>query len=210
VSCSLVCISRASGAGGEEVGRLVAERLGFLFVDEELISRAAARGGIDPETVADVENRKPMFAGLLDYLGEGGAVLATAPLAPRGAEPPSEVVRAFIRDAIHEVAERGNAVIVAHAASYALGASAQTLRVLMTASPQTRSKRLAAADGLGEKEAARTIRRSDAERVDYLKRFYKVGQELPIHYDLVINTDMLSIDQASALIVQAATDQPPR
>ena len=30
-----MCISRSSGAGGEQVGRLVADRLGFVYVDEE-------------------------------------------------------------------------------------------------------------------------------------------------------------------------------
>jgi uncharacterized protein len=205
VARSIVCISHAWGAGGEEIGRLVADRLGFLFVDEELISRAAARGGIDPETVADEERRTPMFGGLLDDLSEADVrVLATAPESLLKEEPPSEAVRAFIRDAIGEVAERGNAVIVAHAASYAVGARPQALRVFVTAPRETRSKRLGAANGLSDAEAARTIKRSDAERVDYLKRFYGVGQELPIHYDLVINTDTLSIDEAAALIVQAA------
>lgn len=210
MSRSVVCISHASGAGGEEVGRGVAERLGFLFVDEELIARAAARGGIDPETVADEERRKPMFARLLDYLAEGGAgVLATAPTALRTDEPPSEAVRAFIRDAIHEVAKRGNTVIVAHAGSYAVGAGPEVLRVLITAPRETRSKRFAAANGLSDDEAGRAIKRSDSARVDYLKRFYGVGQEHPTHYDLVINTDTLSAEQASTLIVQAATDRPP-
>jgi hypothetical protein len=30
--------------------------------------------------------------------------------------------------------------------------------------------------------------------------------ELPIHYDLVINTDALSLEQAAALIAQAVSD----
>src|SRR5688572_5437508 len=33
------------GAGGEEVGRLVAEALGFDYVDEDIVARAAERGG---------------------------------------------------------------------------------------------------------------------------------------------------------------------
>lgn len=203
MSRSVVCISHAWGAGGEEVGRLVADRLGFLYVDEEVISNAAARGGIDPEAVAGEERRKPMFAGLLDYLTQADP--AVVALAPANVEPPSEAVRTFIRDAIHEVAERGNAVIVAHAGSYAVGAGPHALRVLITAPRETRSKRFAAANGLADDEAGRTIKHSDATRVDYLKRFYGVGQELPTHYDLVINTETLSADEASALIVRAAT-----
>jgi cytidylate kinase len=55
-------------------------------------------------------------------------------------------------------------------------------------------------------EATRFIKKSDAGRVDYLKRFYGVSVELPIHYDLVINTDALSVEQAAALIAQAVGD----
>lgn len=201
---SVVCISRAWGAGGEEVGRLVGERLGFVYVDEQIISRAAERGGIDPETVADQERRKPLFAGLLEYLGEGGGAFATAPVSPRWEEPSSEAVRAFIRGAIHEVAERGKAVIVAHAASHAVGAGPETLRVLITASPETRASHLAETDGVDESTAAKTVRSSDTARADYLKRFYGVGTELPTQYDLVINMDTLSAAQAADLIVQAA------
>jgi hypothetical protein len=42
----VVCISHATGSGGGEVGRLVAERLGFLYVDDEIVAQAAAKGGI--------------------------------------------------------------------------------------------------------------------------------------------------------------------
>jgi Cytidylate kinase-like family len=208
VSRSLVCISRAWGAGGEEVGRLVAYRLGFFFVDDQIITRAAELGGIDPEAVVDEESRKPLFAGFLDYLTEGGAALALAPVPPVWDEPPSDAVRSFIRDAISEVAQRGNAVIVAHAASHAVAPGGDVLRVLITASPETRAQRLAAADG-GDEDPVKTIRRSDAARADYLKRFYGVREELPTHYDLVINTDTIPVDEAVALIVQAAADQPP-
>ena len=200
----MVCISRAWAAGGEEVGRLVAERLGFGYVDEEIISRAAERGGIDPGTVADQERRKSLFAGLLSSMGESGGTFGTPPVTPAWDEPASEAVRAFIREAIDEVAARGRAVIVAHAASHAVGAGPETLRVLITASAEQRAKRLAETDGVDQAEAARTIRSSDAARVDYLKRFYGV-RELPTHYDLVVNTDTLSTDQAAGLVLQAAT-----
>ncbi len=207
MSRSVVCISRAWGADGEEVGRLVAERLGLLFVDEEIITLAAARGGIDPERVVDQERRKSLVTRWLEYLGEAGAPLDGMPVRPDWNEPPSEAVREFIREAIHEVAERGDVVIVAHAAAHTVGAGTDVLRVWITASPETRSQRLAAADGLSAEEAAKTIKSSDAARADYLKRFHGVAQELPTQYDLVINTDALSTDRAAALIVQAATDQ---
>jgi hypothetical protein len=38
----------AAGAEGERIGSLVAERLGFRYVDEEIITRAAEKQGVDP------------------------------------------------------------------------------------------------------------------------------------------------------------------
>ena len=204
MSRNVVCISRAAGAGGEEIERLVADLLGFLYVDEEIIDLAANRAGIDAEQVADEERRKPLFAGLLDHLADGGSTVLASPPAPP--EIPSEAVRAFIRDAIDEVAARGRAVIVAHAASYSVGPDRQPLRVLVTASRETRARRVGTAEGLEEREATSLIKKSDAGRADYLKRFYGVAVELPIHYDLVINTDALTMQEAAALVAQAASD----
>ena len=45
---------------------------------------------------------------------------------------------------------------------------------------------------------------SDAARADYLERFYGVEPELPTHYDLVVNTDVLTVEQAAAAIALLA------
>ena len=73
----------------------------------------------------------------------------------------------------------------------------------MTASTPTREQRVAKMLGVDPKEAARTLKRSDANRADYIKRFYNVTEELPTHYDLVINTDKIGPDEAARLIVHA-------
>jgi hypothetical protein len=41
-----VTISHATGAVGESIGRSVAERLGFRYVDEETIEIAARKHGL--------------------------------------------------------------------------------------------------------------------------------------------------------------------
>jgi len=48
------------------------------------------------------------------------------------------------------------------------------------------------------------VKESDAARRDYLKRFYGV-EESPTQYDLVVNTDALSFDQAAELVATAAS-----
>jgi cytidylate kinase len=204
---TVVCISHAAGAGGEEVGRLVAERLGFLYVNEEIVARAAAKGGVDAADVADEERRKSLAARALNAIAQGGgeawALGAVGPLSSRE-ELDSDDIRSLIRETIEQTAARGKAVIVAHAASYAIGHGDGVLRVLVTASPETRTTRVAEAEGLDQAAAARAVKESDAGRADYLKRFYNVREESPTHYDVVLNTDALTVEQAAELISQAA------
>jgi cytidylate kinase len=204
---TVVCISHAAGAGGEEVGRLVAERLGFLYVNEEIVARAAAKGGVDAADVADEERRKSLAARALNAIAQGGGEAWTlGAVGPLGSpeELDSDDIRSLIRETIEQTAARGKAVIVAHAASYAIGHGDGVLRVLVTASPETRTTRVAEAEGLDQAGAARAVKKSDAGRADYLKRFYDVREESPTHYDLVLNTDALSIEQAADLIARAA------
>src|SRR5206468_10497494 len=107
VTCSVVCISHASGAGGDEVGRIVAERLGFLYVDEEIIARAAAKGGIDQDDVADVERRRSIAARLLEAIAQAGGSEAWALASPppsAGEQLRSADVRALILETIEQTA----------------------------------------------------------------------------------------------------------
>ena len=46
----VVCISHATAAGGEAVGRLVADQLGVLCLDNEIVAQAAARAGVGRPT----------------------------------------------------------------------------------------------------------------------------------------------------------------
>jgi cytidylate kinase len=94
-------------------------------------------------------------------------------------------------------------VIAAHAASLTLAARGDVLRVHVTASPETRQRRLAEELQIDEREAVRVMKRSDAGRADYLRRFYGIDAERPTHYDLVINTDKLTPEDAGRLVVDA-------
>lgn len=185
------------------VGRAVAERLGFRYVDNEVIEQAAEWADLAPAFVADVERRKPLLARMLGSVFDEGA----APRLPGGGAvrslPTDADLRQLIGSVLDSFADEGSAVIVAHAASFAL-AGRDVLRVLVTASEKARAIRLATANKIDENEAARQIAKDDAARQDYLKRFYGIDRELPTHYDLVINTDVLAADQAADAVVAAA------
>lgn len=201
-----MCISSEDGSGAPETAQLVASSLGLRIIDEDIVTRAAVEAGVEAEVVADVEKRKSRLVRLIEGLGSAGmgAGYVTAPLDGSAyGQPVSDELRGLIRTVIEETAAAGDAVIVSHAASLALAEHPEVLRILLTASPRTRAERVAATLGVDEGEAERLLRRSDAGRADYIKRFYGVGAELPTHYDLVINTDRLAPEDAARLIVDA-------
>lgn len=189
---------------------MVAGRLGFRVMDEEIVLRAAAKEDLDPDVVADAERRKSFLERLFGDasaaagidLGAGQVAVA---LSPEAHGIPLEArSRDLIREAIRDTAEQGNVVIVSHAASYALAGRPGVLRVLVTASPGVRAGRLATDLGLDAHEGEKAARASDAARADYLKRFYGVEREAPTDYDLVVSTDLLRPEQAADAIARTA------
>jgi cytidylate kinase len=151
--------------------------------------------------VADAERRRSFVGRVL------GGRQASNPVVPTKLEgrmlPGDDELRLLIKQVLASIANEGSVVIVSHAASFALSGP-EVLRVLVTASPGTRARRLAAARDVDLSAAQRQIKQEDAGRADYLKRFYGVTHELPTHFDVVVNTDVLSPDRAGEVVVAAA------
>lgn len=221
---SVICISATDGANAVEVARAVGEATGFPVVDEEIVIRAAAEAGVDRQAVVSVEHRKTMLAKLLDRAVQGagatepdyvrssdeqieGSTLGVQLSRGSGTSRPSEELRGLIRSAIDEYMAAGDVVILHHAASQSLAGRERVLRVLVTATASTRSARLAETLNVDSKHADSLVKKGDGNRADYLKRFYGIDHELPTHYDLVVNTDHLTPEQAAELIAGAA-DSP--
>jgi cytidylate kinase len=201
----IVTIAHATGAGGDWIGRSVATALGFRYVDEEIIQLAAHRHGLDTELVADAERRKSLLDGILADIASGPLLdPAGMSLLPPQAFVTREDMQSLIVDAIKETADRGQVVIVSHAAGIPLAGRPDVLRVLITASFPMRAKRLAEATRSKAVDAERSLKESDAGRASYFSRFYGITHELPTHYDLVLNTDVLQPEEASDIVIGAA------
>ena len=185
---------------------MVADQLGFLYVDNEIVAQAAARAGVGPAEVADAERRRSLIMRALDAIAQGDGetwTMSTVGLPRATIQLGRYDLLALIREAIEQAAARGDVVIVAHAASHVV-AREDALRVFVTASADRRATRLAELQGIDADEARRQIKDADAGRRDYLKSFHSVDQEAPTHYDLVLNTDVLRIEEAARVISRAA------
>jgi cytidylate kinase len=200
----VICLSRTLGAGGEAVAADVAQRLGYRYYDDEILAMAAEKAGVSHGEVARSERSQPVVNRVLDILAttpmisEGGYI---APAQPNLKLSYSHVIEQVIR----ELAEAGDAVIVAHGASHPLAGRADVMRVLVTASFDGRVERLVAQDGIDVAKAKKSVEESDRERARYLERFYKVKHESPTQYDLTINTDAVSTADAVNIVLAAAS-----
>ena len=211
---SVICIARSLGAGGEEAGRAVAEKLGYRYVDDEIIDRAAERAGVSRDTITKAERPPGLLSRIVDGLGASAANEATlAFLAGSSAyvpvqrewSPQAELsYEELIQQVIIEVANQHKAVIMAHGAAVCLRGRAEALRVLVTAPPETRAQRLEQQGGIAKRAAEKAVSSSDRARRDYLWRFYAVRQESPMYYDLTLNTDALSPGDVATIIIEAA------
>ena len=201
--CKVISISRALGAGGEEIARDVAARLGFRFVDEEIVASAAKKAGVSPDKMAKIERTPPLIQRILQQMG-------TTAVEPAGYVPPPAHTlpgyEALIEQVIRETAAQGNAVILAHGASFPLAEAGGVIRVLITGSPESRAARLSAQGKVDARQAGKAVEDSDRERKKYLERFYGIGTELPTHYDIVLNTDVLPLSVAANAIVAAVKE----
>src|SRR4029453_13031705 len=105
--------------------------LGFRYVDEEIITRAAEKQGVDPAAIADAERRKSVILRVLEGPRQSGAARATpgGPMWGPDAAPQRPVVMG------------------AHAAAFALAGRDDLVRVLVTAPVEIRTRRLAEARG---------------------------------------------------------------
>jgi cytidylate kinase len=198
---NVICISHETGAGGVEVGQAVSERLGVPYVDEDIVVRAAEKGGVSHELVADAEERKSLALRLVRTLAWAGTPVAVP---PESLLDLTDDYRRLIVDVIRETADQGDVVIVAHAASVALADHPGVLRVLVTAPQDVRVREVAAASALDDRAARKLVKDSDAGRASYFKRFHGLDHELPAQYDLVVNTERFTPDAAAALITEAA------
>src|SRR5262245_34544367 len=68
MSFGVVCISRTDGARGEAVAQRVADRLGFRYIDDQIVVRAAELAQVDPALVAATEKRQPLLQRLIEKL----------------------------------------------------------------------------------------------------------------------------------------------
>ncbi|MFN8634820.1 MAG: cytidylate kinase family protein [Chloroflexota bacterium] len=178
----VVTIARLLGSRGDEIGRALADRLNYRYLDHRL---------------------------LLDYVREFGEVEANAPeiaeTRPSFWERLNEERRRHaivVRCGVYGFARDNDAVIVGLGGNYLMRGISHSLRTVTLAPTSVRVRRVmdVHSGNIDQNTAAEVVRRSDRERGGFIRYMYNADW-LDVHaYDMVLNTANLEVDQAVDLL----------
>lgn len=180
----IVTISRQHGAGGREIGRKLAEKLGVPFYDKELASLAAKESGLNEEYINDIEEKDSALYSL--YLStEANQIAINA----------QEKV-------LKKIAENGSCVIVGRAADHVLK-DYNPYRVFVYAPLEKRKQRVMKNYGDEENKALENIEKADKRRAKFYENVTGKTWGKLENYDLLIDSS-IGINKAVAQIYLGA------
>src|SRR5487761_591205 len=199
----VITIGRQIGAGGNSVGKMLAERLKIDVLDSELIDEVAHRLQL-PKAEVEAEDEQPgsllhrLLMALGSASGEPMIPPETAAWNPPNVDPVFDTRRAVLQitqHVIQEAARAGNVVIVGRGGAY-------LLHVFLGASKSVRVKTIMERFKIAsEDEARKTMDRTDENWNAYIKQVYGHDRNLAGHYDMVLDTGRLGYETAVEVIV---------
>jgi cytidylate kinase len=211
----VVTISASYGAGGSIVGPAVAGRLGLPFYDRAIPVQVAQRLDLPDAAAADLDERGPTG---LERIAIALAHLSTpagpTPLPQDGGDDPERFCR-MTESVLRELADSTGAVVLGRAAMVVLGSRPDVLCVRLDGPVEARIRRAVEHEGLDEASVRRQQKQIDGAREAYARVFYRVRQDDPRLYHLVLDATALPIETCVELIVLAAQArfglrEPPR
>lgn len=195
-----VTISRETGTGAREVGKLVAELLQkrqrapgypWAVIDQDIIKKVIEQEGLP----AKLERYMPE-----DATGRVQDVLEDV----LNLHPPTSALVGCTTRTILRLALIGNVVLIGRAANVITAMLDHVLHVRLIAPLDARVRHAALTLGLDPDEARTHVARGDRARARYVRRYYGTDVRDPLQYHLAINTGRVAFLEAARVIADAA------
>jgi cytidylate kinase len=194
---AIVTIAHETGSGGPEIGIELAKRLGWRYVDRDMLSEAAQRYGVGEDKLTELDEKKPSLFERFDV--------------------ETRQYITVIQSALLDAAEQDNVVINSRGGQMLLRGISHALRVFVIAPFELRVKRVMkkmaaqAQEGVDVRTTVEMVRHSDQEKHGRMRYLYDVDFGDPALYDLVLNTEKLTVDagvEAIAGLVRTLVTTP--
>ena len=196
---NIIVIGRQYGSGGHDIGKVLADKLGYDFYDQDIIKMAAKTTGMTSEFIGKRE--ETMTNSLLYDL-----VNQMYQYKDEREQAPKDKIFAAESKVIRELADKGNCVIIGRCSDYILRDNKRVLKVFFNASLESRIKRVMKRQGVEYSEAQHRIRKTDKYRADNYRYYTGRIWGASSNFDLTINTDF-GIDFIEKYIKEALNSQ---
>jgi cytidylate kinase len=198
---AIITISRQFGAGGVTLGKQLAEKLGYTFIDQEVIELIAEKSKISTQGVESFEKEtsgklKKIISDLapkqfIDFLLEDNFEYLDEKLYVE-----------LIENIYTEAAKEDNAVIIGRGSQYILKDAPNAYHLLLIADKDYRVDFMAKSYGLTPTQAETLVTRQGKRR-RYLHRLVGIADfDNPEYYHMVLNMQKTNIESAMDLICE--------
>jgi cytidylate kinase len=185
---SLITITQSMGCPGEEIAKLVADRLDLELYDDARLQRTVQTMGKELQDLKHFDEKAP---GFFDRL------ISNKP----------DIFLDLMEAVIYEVAKKGAGVIIGHGGQFLLRDFGCALHVLIYADRSTRVRQVMEHKAISREVADRLIRKSDDNQAGFFQfAFHREWNDLSL-FDLVISTEKMTPPSAVNIIVAAAQNQ---
>ncbi|MBE0617168.1 MAG: cytidylate kinase-like family protein [Proteobacteria bacterium] len=220
----VITISNQFGAGGPEVAKELAKRLGVDYLDKEIIHRIALEINVPEEEVQEFEAEhhskfKSFFSTIfdLDALKKKAKVreeaLAESRYDDRDKIPfhyqvdgwiDSEIYKQMIVKVISALGQRRAVVVVGRGGQCILQENPRTLHVRFVADFDDRVAWTAKRRGLSLGAARDFVHKVDARSQDYLRFYFDCDPDLASLYHLTLNTSRVPLPKCIDVVEDLA------
>jgi len=182
----IVTIDREYGAGGADIAKKLADRLGWKLWDHLLTDEIARLMDCDCKSVERLEEKRDplthrLFKAFMRGSNEG------VQNAQRMKMVDADCIREVAERVVKGAAEEGECVIVGRGSAYYLQSRSDAFHVFVYAPFEHKVRRLRAR---GESEATELAESVDRDRADFIKRYFGVDWPDRHRFHLMINSTL--------------------
>jgi len=186
----IVTFSREPGSGGRIVAQQLAAKLNMEVFHQEVLHEMAKRAEISKQMLATMDEKGLSI--LEDWISS---------LVYDRHMWPDEYLQ-HLMHVIGTIGKHGRAVVVGRGANFILPPE-QRFRVRIIAPRRMRIQNVARDFTLTEEEAKRRVIKTESDRKAFVRKYFNADIADPNNYDLIINTETLSVDDATRVVAAA-------
>lgn len=186
----IITITREFGSGGRTIAKKLAEKLGYVYYDYEIVQQIAQESGFAKEYIEENGEDASSTSTFGFIWNNYGYNL-------------SDELYIAQRNVICELADKGNCVIVGRCSDYILRDRKDVLNVFIHADFEYRKNRVVSVYGQNEFAPDKRIKDKDKRRIAYYKYYTDRKWADAKNYQLCLDSGVLGIDKCVELIEKA-------